>query len=244
MSLLPGPPGIQFVFRTFAATLSPVPGYGQFCPVALAAELLCERWTLLVIREVMSESHRFSEIQRGLPLISKSVLTQRLRSLCDAGVLDRRDGGYHLTAAGEELRPIVMAYGEWGTRWVARKLDDEDVDLALLMWDMRRRIDVDALPSEEIWVQLDFRGAPRGRQRFWLRLEPPEVELCLTNPRKNVSLRVRTTPATMGEIWVGALPITQAVRSGALELEGPRDLVRGFPRWLQRSVFAEVPRPR
>lgn len=218
-------------------------GYGQFCPVALAAEIIGERWTLLVIREVMSDSHRFSEIERGLPLISKSVLAQRLRTLCDAGVIERRDAEYHLTPAGEELAPIVMACGEWGTRWAARTLENEDVDLALLMWDMRRRFDVAALPNEEVWVQLDFRGAPRGRARFWFRLARPDVELCLTNPRRRVSLRVETTPATMGEIWVGALPIAQAVRSGALELTGPSKLVRGFPRWLRRSVFADVPRP-
>ena len=233
----------QFENRTNPATLDPMATYGQFCPVALAAEIIGERWTLLVIREIMSKSHRFSEMQRGLPLISKSVLSQRLQALIDAGVIEKRAGEYHLTRAGEELAPIVMACGEWGTRWAAYQLENEDVDLALLMWDMRRRIDVSALPDEEIWVQLEFRGAPRGRQRFWLRLEPPDVELCLTNPRRQVSLSVRTEPKTMGSIWVGALDLADAIRSGAVVLEGPRKLVRAFPSWLQRSVFADVPRP-
>src|SRR6185437_2774321 len=124
-------------------------GYNQFCPLAQALEVLGERWTLLVIRELLCGSHRFSELQRGVPLMSRSVLAQRLRSLEDAGVIERRPDGYHLTQAGDELRPLVIACGEWGKRWAERKVRNADVDVALLMWDIQRRIDLDALPSGE-----------------------------------------------------------------------------------------------
>lgn len=217
--------------------------YGQFCPVALALEIIGERWTLLIVRELMSGSHRFSDIQRGLPLISKSVLSQRLRTLCEAGVVDHANGEYHLTESGEELCPIVIACGTWGTRWAGRNLEDEDVDLTLLMWDLRRRIDVSALPDEEIWVQFEFRGAPKGHRRFWLRLQRPEVELCLTHPRREITLHVKTSPATIGQVWVGNASIEHVLARGEMKVEGPGALVRAFPGWLQRSAFADVQRP-
>lgn len=218
-------------------------GYGQFCPVAQALEVFGERWTLLVIRELLLGSRRFSDIQRGVPLMSRSVLVQRLESLCDAGVVERVDGGYRLTEAGEELRDIVIECGNWGARWARRKLKNEDVDVGLLMWDIRRRIDVAAIPDEQVLVEMQFRGAPRGKERFFLRFEPGDVELCLTNPGGDVALRLSTTPRTMAEVWLGDVSFATAVASGALRLEGPPRLVRAFPRWLQLSVFAETPRP-
>ncbi len=217
-------------------------GFGQFCPIALALEVVGERWTLLIIRELKCGSHRFSDIQRGVPLMSKSVLSQRLRALLDAGVLERRGGEYHLTQAGHELGPIVMACGEWGTRWAYRKMKDDEVDVALLMWDMRRRIDSTRVDESEVMVQFEFRGAPRGKGRYWLHIAGDQVDLCLTNPRRDVDLRVTTSPKTMAEVWLGEQPISQAIRSGALSLDGPRRLVRAFPNWLQRSVFADVER--
>lgn len=218
-------------------------GFGQFCPVALALEVVGERWTLLIIRELMSGSHRFSDIQRGVPLMSKSVLSQRLRALVDAGVLERRGSEYHLTEAGEELGPIVMACGQWGIRWAYRKMKNADVDVGLLMWDMRRRIDALEMREPAVMVQFEFRGAPRGKGRYWLHIEDGQVDLCLTNPGRAVDLKVATTPQTMAEVWMGEQPIEHAIRSGALRLEGPPALVRAFPGWLQRSVFASVERP-
>ncbi len=214
-------------------------GYGQFCPVAQALEVLGERWTLLVIRELLSGSHRFSDIQRGVPLMSRSVLAQRLRSLCDAGVVERREEGYFLTEAGEELRPIVLACGFWGQHWAQREVKNADVDVGLLVWDMQRRIDYDALPSEEVVVELEFRGAPRGKGRFWLHLRPDEVELCLTKPARGVDLTVHTTPRTMAQIWLGEVSLATARRAGDIELDGPAKLARAFPAWLQLSVFAD-----
>jgi DNA-binding HxlR family transcriptional regulator len=218
-------------------------GYSQFCPVAQALEVLGERWTLLVVRELLCGSHRFSELQRGVPLMSRSVLAQRLRALADAGVIERRDeGGYYLTEAGEELRPIVVEYGRWGKRWAERKLNNADVDVGLLMWDMQRRIHREALPKGEVVVELEFRGAPRGKGRFWLHLRGGDAELCLTRPARGVDLVVRTTPRTMAEIWLGDTPFATAVQAGDITVEGPPVLARAFPRWLQLSVFAAIGR--
>lgn len=219
-----------------------VKGYGQFCPVAQALEVLGERWTLLVIRELLEGSHRFSDIHKGVPLMSRSVLTQRLTALCDAGIVERSDAGYRLTKAGEELGPIVIACGHWGARWANHKLEHTDVDVGLLMWDIRRRIDLASIPADPVLVELEFRGAPRGKERFYLHFKPDGVELCLTNPGHEVVLRLSTTPKTMAEVWLGRVPFATAVRTGALRLEGPRALVRSFPGWLRLSVFANTPR--
>ena len=217
-------------------------GYNQFCPLAQALEVLGERWTLLVVRELLCGSHRFNELQRGVPLMSRSVLAQRLRSLCDAGVIERRDDGYHLTVAGEELRPIVLECGKWGKRWAERTVKDADVDVGLLMWDIQRRIDRDALPHDEIVVEMEFRGAPRGKGRFWLHVKDGDAELCLRRPARGVDLAVRTSPRTMAEIWLGDRTFSAALQAGDVTVEGPRALARAFPRWLQLSVFAPIAR--
>ena len=217
-------------------------GYGQFCPVAQALDILGERWTLLVVRELLLGSHRFSELQRGIPLMSKSVLAQRLRALCDSGVVERRGDGYHVTEAGEELRAIVVELGNWGKRWAARQVRNADVDVALLMWDMQRRIDGAALPDGEVVVELEFRGAPRGKGRFWLHVRDRQVELCLTRPARGVDLTVRTSPRSMAEIWLGDRSMAAALRTGDVTMDGPRALARAFGTWLQLSVFAPIAR--
>lgn len=218
-------------------------GYGQFCPVAQALEVFGERWTLLVVRELLEGSSRFTDIQKGVPLMSRSVLAQRLKSLCDAGVVEHVDGEYRLTEAGEELGPIVIECGNWGARWARRKLKNADVDVGLLMWDIRRRIDVSSIPVQPVLVAMEFRGAPRGKDRFFLHFKSDTVELCLTNPGHDVDLRVSTTPKTMAEVWLGEIALATAVGTGALRIEGPPKLVRSFPGWLQLSVFARTPRP-
>jgi len=218
-------------------------GYGQFCPIAQALEVIGERWTLLVVRELLCGSTRFTELQRGLPMISRSVLAQRLKSLVDAGVIARRDDGYVLTAAGEELRGVVMACGAWGRRWARQKITSSNVDVGLLMWDIHRRIDLAALPREDVLVELELRGAPRGKGRFWLHLKQDEVDLCLTPPHRDVALHVYTTPKTLASIWMGEVSFGQAERAGAIEVVGPRALVRAFPSWLQLSIFATVEPP-
>lgn len=217
-------------------------GYGQFCPVVQALEIFGERWTLLVIRELLEGSRRFSDIQRGVPLMSRSMLAQRLKSLCDGGIVDHVDGEYHLTEAGREVGPIVMACGDWGARWARRKLRNADVDVGLLMWDIRRRIDLASIPAEPVLVEMEFRGAPRGKERFFLHFKIDQIELCLTNPGHEIDLRVSTTPKTMAEVWLGHVPFSMAIGSGALRIEGPPKLVRSFPDWLKLSAFASSSR--
>ncbi|MFZ5890702.1 MAG: winged helix-turn-helix transcriptional regulator [Myxococcota bacterium] len=226
-----------------------MPGYGQFCPVAQALELVGERWTLLVIRELLCGNYRFNELLNGVPLMSRSLLSQRLKMLEDAGLVERhaRDGGsgfeYRLTQAGRELQPVVMGLGIWGKRWVRRKLRAEELDPVLLMWDLRRRLDVERLPQAPTVVMFWFRDLPVKRCRYWLRAERPEVELCLTNPGFEVTLTVETTLSTMVNVWMGERPPDDALRSGDIELKGPPRLVKAFPSWLLLSSFADVEVP-
>jgi DNA-binding HxlR family transcriptional regulator len=215
-----------------------VEGYGQFCPVAQALEIIGERWTLLVVRELLEGSRRFSDLQKGVPLMSRSVLAQRLKSLCDAGVVAHVGGEYLLTEAGRELGPIVLACGNWGARWVLRKLESDDVDVGLLVWDIRRRIDLAAIPREPILVQMDFLGAPRGKERFFLHFKVDEIDLCLTNPGRTVDLLLTATPKALAEVWIGDVSFAAALASGAVRIEGAPTLARAFPGWLQLSKFA------
>jgi len=224
-------------------------GYGQFCPVAQAAELLAERWTPLVIRELLAGSRRYNDIQRGVPLMSSALLSERLKTLERFGVVERRarPGGrgyeYQLTAAGEELRPWVELMGIWGQRWVRRAVTPEEADPALLMWDVRRNINVDRLPDRRLVVRFSFRDAPKGKRSWWLFLVRPEPDLCLTDPGFGVDLTVRTEAVTMAEVWVGDLDLAGAIRSRRIVLEGPSYLRRSFPRWLRLSPLTKVDRP-
>jgi DNA-binding HxlR family transcriptional regulator len=223
--------------------------YGQFCPVAQALELVGERWTLLIIRELLCGNYRFSELMHGVPLISRSLLSQRLKALEEAGLVERKlreDGGnfeYRLTQAGQELQPVVFGLGNWGRRWVRRKLSAEELDPVLLMWDLRRRLDLEQLPEARTIVMFWFRDLAAKRSRYWLRVERPELELCLTNPGFEVALTVETTLRTMVDVWMGQREVQEALSSGAIELSGPARLARGFPKWLLLSHFAHVEDP-
>ena len=220
-------------------------GYGQFCPVAQALEVVGERWTLLVVRELLCGNYRFGEILHGVPLMSRSLLAQRLRVLEDAGLGQRRERAagngheYHLTEAGRELRPIVFGLGTWGQRWV-RHNNKESLDPVLLMWDLRRNLDPACLPRRTTVVMFWFRDVPGKKSRYWLKVERPEIELCLTNPGLEVELTVETTLRTMADVWMGDRDATDAVRDGAIELKGPPSLTKSFPRWLLLSPFAKV----
>jgi DNA-binding HxlR family transcriptional regulator len=226
-------------------------GYGQFCPVAQAAEIFAERWTPLVIRELVCGSHRFNDLHRGLPLMSRSLLAQRLRRLEAAGIVERAPSGdgigsdYVLTQAGEEFRPVIEAMGRWGQRW-SRRFDATDLDPGLLVWDMQRNLHRERLPSRRVVMQMEFRGVPRrhqGRCRWWLLLEPQTVDVCLKDPGFDVDLFVQADLAAMTKVWMGDLRLNDTLRSGAVALEGQPQLVRQFPTWLGLSTFAAVPRP-
>lgn len=220
--------------------------YGQFCPVAQSMELLGERWTLLVVRELLSGSTRFSELERGVPLMSKTMLSQRLQTLADAGIVERRprDGArgytYHLTEAGEGLRAIVEACGLWATRWLRRDLTKEELDSGLLMWDLQRNLAAENLPDEQVLVQFFFPDGGRGKTRFWLHLDHGEVDLCLTHPGFDVDLEVESTVRAMTYVWLGRLDLARAAKDGVIKLRGDRRWVRAFPTWLRLSGFAEA----
>jgi DNA-binding HxlR family transcriptional regulator len=223
-------------------------GYGQFCPVAKAAEIVAERWTLLVLRELILGSHRFNELRRGVPLMSPSLLSQRLRELEDGGVVVRHSTPqtgntteYHLTRAGMDLGPIIMSLGQWGARWAKGKLQPEDYDPALLMWDMRRRIDMTLLPKKErIVAAFDLDGSPRQMRRWWLVLENGDVDVCLKDPGYAVNIDVSGDIRSLVEVWMGRMSMDQAVRAGRIRFEGPKPLAAAFRRSLKLSTLAQA----
>jgi DNA-binding HxlR family transcriptional regulator len=227
-------------------------GYGQFCPVAVASEIFAERWTPLILRELFAGERRFNDIRRGVPLISRTLLTVRLRELEDAGVLrsrplpSGRGREYRLTPAGEELRHVVDGLGAWGQRWVAGQFDPQNLDMSVLMWNVRRRLDRRRLPDRRVVVRFDFRAVPaahRNMRTWWLVLERGDVDLCLKDPGFDVDLVVSAEAATMARIWMGQATLADAMRAGTVRVEGPRTLVQALPGWLLLSHYAHVERP-
>ncbi len=219
-------------------------GYGQFCPISQAAEVLTERWTLLVLREMLSGSTRFNEIQQGVPLMSSSLLSKRLRELERAGLLTRhraegeRGHTYRLTPAGEALGPLVLELGTWSRDWLQREVADEEADPALLMWDMRRNLRLDRLPQERLVTFFRFPDAAAGKRAWWLVAEPSGADVCLTDPGFGVDLQVDAKARAIAEVWIGKLELGAAMRSRRLRVRGPEHLVRSLPDWLGLSAFA------
>lgn len=224
-----------------------MPSYGQFCPVAMASEVLTERWTPLIVREMLCGSTRFNELRRGVPLMSPSLLAKRLKTLERVGVVERRSHGnaveYRLTVAGEELRPIVESMGVWGQRWARGDVRARHMDASLLMWDVHRNIDREALPERRVVVHFHLRGSVDKKSRFWLVLEPDSVDLCLNDPGHEVDLHVEGHVRTMIDYWMGRIELADAIRVGDLAVEGSRALVRALPTWFRRSPFAPVELP-
>lgn len=220
--------------------------YHQFCPVSKAMELLDERWTLLVIRELVLGSERFNDLRRGLPRMSPTLLSRRLQQLERTGIVKRRVDGndvrYNLTEAGQELLPVVEAVGTWGVRWIG-ELGDVDLDPKLLIWDMHRNVDASAIPSGRTVVQFRFPDAPRGQRDFWIVIEQEEVDVCDFDPGYEVAVSVSSSLRTMTEVWRGDLGWSDALRSGSLEVQGPESMRRAVPSWFTLSAFAGVPRP-
>lgn len=221
--------------------------YGQFCPVAIASQVLGERWTIIVLRELISGSTRFNDLRRGVPLMSPSLLSKRLKTLERAGIVERHevDGNveYLLTDAGEDLRAVVESIGVWGQRWARGQIDDDHLDAGLLMWDIHRNVIDENLPSERVVVHFHLKGSTDGKQRFWLVLEPDDVDICLVDPGYEVDLHVECHVRTMIRYWMGDAAFGDLLRDGDLRVEGPQRLVRQFPRWFRRSLFADVDPP-
>jgi DNA-binding HxlR family transcriptional regulator len=224
-------------------------GYGQFCPIAQAAEVLTERWTPLVIRELaLTGSKRFNDIQRGVPLMSSSLLSKRLRQLERAGIVERRarlDGKgteYHLTQAGQELGPVMVQIGIWSERWLRRPIFEETPDTGLLMWWVRGTVKTGELPEGRTVIHFRFLRAPEKLRNFWLVL--PEADLCLSDPGFGVDLTVKTDAKTLTAVWVGDVRLAAALGSGTIELEGLPKLRSSFPKWFGlHPLFASTEHP-
>lgn len=220
-------------------------GYGQFCPVAKAMELLDERWTLLVVRELLMGSRHFNDLRRGVPRMSPALLSKRLRTLIQAGVVERREHGgrisYVLTDAGLELLPVVEAMGRWGVRWVP-ELGQDDLDPQLLLWDVHRNLDLSAMPDGRTVLHFEFTDLPARTARWWLVVDQEGVDVCDADPGHPVTLTVRAPLPLLVAVWRGDLDWGLAARRG-LQIDGPAWARRGLPRWLRLSAFAGTPRP-
>jgi DNA-binding HxlR family transcriptional regulator len=217
--------------------------YHQFCPVAKAMELLDERWTMLVLRELVIGGRRFNDLRRGLPRMSPTLLSRRLHQLTVAGVIERKGDEYLLTDAGHELRPIVEALGAWGIRWIG-ELGDQDLDPKLLLWDMHRNVDRGTLPAGRSVVAFHFTDvAPPNHPRWWLVLTQDDADVCDFDPGFPVSVTIRSSLRRMTEIWRGDVSWAGALRAGSVAMDGPTALRRAVPGWFTLSSFASVPRP-
>jgi DNA-binding HxlR family transcriptional regulator len=217
---------------------------GQFCTVARAAEVLCERWTPLVIRELLCGSKRFNDLRRGVPRMSTSLLAQRLRHLEDLGVVQRSAAGkvweYHLTEAGEELRPIVFALGHWGARWIGSSLRDDELDAGLLMWDVRRSVRIDEFPPAPVTIHFAFRDARKGEKTWWLVVEDRTPDLCREDPGREPTLVVDTTVRALTEVWAGDRTPQEVLRSQDLRVLGAASDADRLWKWLGTGTFAQT----
>ena len=232
-----------------------MPSYGQYCPVARAAEILNERWTLLILRDVLGGARRFNEIRKGVPRMSPTLLSKRLKSLEACALIVRRRAPktgvveYLPTPAGLEVRPIIELYGAWGQRWVRDPLGDDELDVNLLMWFVRGGIDRQHFPLGRSVVCFEYTDRPRlskgnwWTDKWWLIVTEDEIDLCVQDPGYEVDLYVVSDLRTMTKVSLGDIAVREAVGSQAIELHGSRSLAKSFERWLPRSNHADVPRP-
>ncbi|MGH9017553.1 MAG: winged helix-turn-helix transcriptional regulator [Acidimicrobiales bacterium] len=219
-------------------------GYGQFCPVSKAAEVVCQRWTPLILREVLAGSRRFNEIRRGVPTCSPALLSKRLRELESAGVVERGTDGttYQPTEAGRELYPLILELGTWGQRWARSDYGPEDLDPGLLLWDVRRYL-APGLDDARVVLQLVFPSMPAKRRFYWIVVDPHEVDLCLTDPGHAVDVVMEADLRALTQVWMGDARFVDEVATGHIVLRGPTRLTRRIPGWFaQHPIMAGVER--
>jgi DNA-binding HxlR family transcriptional regulator len=215
-------------------------GYGQFCPVAKATEVLCQRWTPLIVRELLLGSRRFNEIHRGVPLMSPTLLSQRLRDLQRAGVV-RADDGYELTVAGRELAPIIAGLSEWGQRWVRSDYREDDLDPGLLLWDLRRYVQPNGLGVESCVIEFRFPAQPPGRRCYWFVIAKGDLDVCLVDPGQPVDVVLTAGLDALTKVWMGDATFGEEQRAGRIQLTGPTSLVGRVPKWLgQHPILAAI----
>lgn len=221
--------------------------YRQFCPVAMAAEVLCTRWTVVLLRELVAGSTRFNELRRGVPRMSPALLSKRLSELEAAGVVRRERlteapevDAYRLTQAGRDLRPVIEAIGMWGQKWVETEPSLDNLDPELLMWDMRRNLDTTPVPRRRVVIEFIYPELPESQRKWWLIVEPDRtVDLCHIDPGFDVDLYATVDLRTMTEIWMGLRSVADAVNRETLLLVGSPDLKRSMQTWLGLSPFAQ-----
>lgn len=222
-------------------------GYGQYCPLALAAELLCQRWTILVISRLFDGCTQFTEIHRGVPQISPSMLSRRLSQLEDEGILrkTKRKNGYtyHLTEGGRALESIIEGMAVWGQQW-ARDNVMEDLDPAFLAWSMHLRVNPSVFPAGQTVVEFDFTGSPRECWRFWLVNTHEKVEMCLKHPGYETDLLVTSDLRLFVEVWRGFRDLNKEIEANQVKLAGPRHLKEAFSKWLLLSSLSSYERRR
>lgn len=224
--------------------------YHQFCPVAMAAEILGARWTLVLLRELCVGSTRFNDLRRGVPRMSPALLSKRLRELESHGIVERRLvrrnpdlHEYVLTDAGNDLKEVIMAIGLWGQRWVESEPSLDNADPSLLMWDMRRWLRGEHLPPRRVTVHFIFHDQPEGRADWWILHDPGAMtDLCSVDPGFDVDLFVRCDLRTMTAIWMGLETVARAVAEDRLTLVGDREVAAAMQDWLGLSPFAPEPK--
>jgi DNA-binding HxlR family transcriptional regulator len=223
-------------------------GYKQFCPVAMAADILCTRWTVVLLREMVAGSTRFNDLRRGVPRMSPALLSKRLKDLETAGIVTRSLVAgesdvyeYRLTRSGQDLAPIIEAVGVWGHRWIETEASLANLDPNLLMWDMRRNINPAPLPRRRSTIQVILKDLPEPRRKWWLVVEPDkEVDLCSVDPGFDVDLFLSTDLRTMTEIWMGYVTVARAKEQRRLVVTGDRQLEAVIGSWLKLSPFAKI----
>lgn len=219
--------------------------YGEFCPVTKASELFSERWTPLILRELICGSTRFSELRSGLPGIPKSLLAKRLKTLADAEIVTRIAGdtrrkvSYRLTEPGRELGEVVIALGAWGQKWFNREITEDRVDAKLLVWDMRRRVHLERLPDRRVVARFDFSGA--SNETLWLILERPQPSACDFDPGFEVDVYVEADALELTRVWMGLHSWKAAMADGKVQFSGSMEYTRVFPDWFQLNFFSGVP---
>jgi DNA-binding HxlR family transcriptional regulator len=220
-------------------------GYASYCPIAKAAEILTERWTLLIIRDLLLGARHFNDLRLSMPLLPPATLSKRLKSLQDAGVIARVESAtrgsweYQLTEAGTALRPFVDLAGEWGQRWVRSQLLRQELHPSTIMWDIHRFIKADYLPTGRTVIYFEFTGL-RRMKCWWLVIENGEVDVCLDDPGHDVDLSIYADLHTLAEIFVGDLPLRLAISSERITLVGDSQLIKTMPKWLGLMPFAHI----
>lgn len=221
-------------------------GYGQFGPLALASEIVGERWTPLVLRELILGSTRFNDIHRGVPRMSPALLSRRLKTLENAGIVERRRSGarmeYVLSEAGAALAPTINSLAIWSKEWLPATLSADRADPDLVMWDMHRRMNLDRMPTPRTVIQFGFTDQPKDKRLRWIVGETNRIELCITDPGFEIDLYVETDSRTVTLVWYGDIPLDRALDEGTIALHGPPRLCDAFPSWLQLNMLSSIPR--